>query len=75
MELDAAALYELLPVVYRTRDAEIASLMNLPEGPLQALVRVLAGPIEALEDNLDQLYADEFIETCADLGRCHTSAI
>ena len=59
MSLDAARLYELLPAVYRVRDAA--------EGePLRALLALFAEQLEAIEENLEQLYDDQFIETCAD---------
>jgi len=58
MSLTAERLYALLPAVYRTRDA--ANGM-----PLQALMQVIAGQAAVVEDNIRQLYDDEFIETCA----------
>jgi hypothetical protein len=58
MSLNAAQLFALLPAVYRTRDAENG-------GPLQALFAVLAAQSEIVEDNIEQLYDDQFIETCA----------
>ena len=52
-------LYALLPALYRERDAA--------EGyPLRALLAVIAEQATVLEDDLDQLYDDLFIETCAD---------
>jgi hypothetical protein len=57
--LTADRLYSLLPAVYRLRDAEQGE-------PLRALVGLLAQEFAALEENLDQLYDDQFIETCAD---------
>lgn len=59
MSLDANRLYELLPAVYRIRDAGQGE-------PLRALVALFAREFEALEENLEQLYDDQFIETCAD---------
>ena len=35
-------------------------------GALKSLLAVLAEPIAAVEENLDQLYDDQFIETCAE---------
>lgn len=59
MSLDADRLYALLPAVHRIRDAR--------EGePLRALVALIAQELQALEENLDQLYDDQFIETCAE---------
>jgi hypothetical protein len=58
MSLDAGQLYALLPARLRLRDAENGS-------PLEALMRVAAAQVAVVEDNLRQLYDDEFIETCA----------
>jgi hypothetical protein len=58
VSLDARALYGLLPAVYRTRDAASG-------GPLQALFAVMAAQAAVVEDNINQLYDDQFIETCA----------
>jgi len=52
-------MYELLPAVYRLRDAEQGE-------PLRALLSVIAEQSAVLEEDLDQLYDDQFIETCAD---------
>jgi hypothetical protein len=57
--LTADRLYALLPAVYRIRD-------DAQGGPLRALVGALAQQFAALEENIDQLYDDQFIETCAD---------
>ena len=55
--LTADRLYALLPAVYRIRDER--------EGqPLRALVALIAQEIAAIEENIDQLYDDQFIETC-----------
>jgi hypothetical protein len=52
-------LYELLPEYLRFRDAG--------EGePLRALLRVLQGEFQRLSANMDALYDDWFIETCAE---------
>jgi hypothetical protein len=53
-----------LPSVYRQRDAEIAARDGLSEGPLSSLLGVLAMQIGAVEDNVEQLYENWFIETC-----------
>ena len=58
MSLNAEQLFALLPVVYRNRDGDLG-------GPLQALYAVLAGQLGIVEDNIQQLYDDQFIETCA----------
>src|SRR6266566_3723381 len=59
MSSGAQRLYELLPAIYRVRDAE--------EGePLKALLTVIAQEIGVLEEDLKRLYDDQFIETCSD---------
>ena len=58
VSLDAKALYTLLPAVYRTRDAANG-------GQLQALFAVMAAQSAVVEENITQLYDDQFIETCA----------
>ncbi len=57
--LTADRLYALLPAVYRIRDAEQGE-------PLRALVAAFADQFAALEETVEQLYDDQFIETCAD---------
>ena len=59
MNPEAEKLYSLLPALYRIRDVEQG-------GPLKALCAVIAEEIAVLRENLDQLYDDQFIETCAD---------
>ena len=59
MTFSAQRLYELLPNVDRIRDQESGRA-------LEALAAVLAEPVAALEEDLAQLYDDQFIETCAD---------
>ncbi|MEU6164324.1 hypothetical protein [Streptomyces tanashiensis] len=54
----ADRLYALLPEVYRLRDAERGHV-------LREFVDVLATQLVALEEDLEQLYDDQFIETCA----------
>lgn len=56
--INAETLYQLLPAVHRLRDAD--------EGePLRALIAVLAREGAAIEENIEQLLDDLFIETCA----------
>src|SRR5512147_522357 len=52
-------LYELLPVIYRQRDAEQGY-------PLRALLRVITEQVDVVEDDIAQLYDDWFIETAQD---------
>ena len=53
------ALYELLPAVYRISDYELG-------GPLRALMQVLEEPYRVVEADIQALYDDWFVETCAD---------
>lgn len=50
-------LYELLPYIYRRRDAEI-------DYPLRDLLRVITEQVNLVEDDITQLYDNWFIETC-----------
>ncbi len=56
---DAEALYALLPAFVRMRDQTEGN------GVLRALVGVIAGQAQVVSAGLDQLYDDQFIETCA----------
>ena len=58
MSFTVEKLQELLPAVYRLRDLEQGE-------PLHDLLAVIAEQIAGLEENLDQLYDDQFIETAA----------
>ena len=44
----------------------IASVTREQGGPLKALLSVIAEQVAVLEEDLDQLYDDQFIETCAE---------
>jgi len=59
MSFTAERLFDLLPAIYRIRDAERG-------GPMQALLSVVADQIAVLEEDLQQLDDDQFIETCAE---------
>jgi hypothetical protein len=59
MSIDGQSLYALLPAVHRNRDADAG-------GALQALIQVVAEQLALLEEDLAQLYDDQFIETCSD---------
>ncbi len=52
-------LYELLPLIYRQQDA-------LQGYPLRGLLQVISEQVTVVEDDLDQLYDNWFIETCQD---------
>jgi hypothetical protein len=58
MSFDAERIYELLPAIYRIRDADQGE-------PLKGLLSVIADQVGVLEEDLAQLYEDQFIETCA----------
>ena len=55
------SLYRRLPEIYRIRDAEL-----FPVGQLQAYLDVLDEIPAGMRDNIEALYHDLFIETCAD---------
>jgi len=52
-------LFDLLPVVHRQRDAERGH-------PLRALLQVIAEQVDLVEEDINQLYENWFIETCED---------
>jgi len=52
-------LYELLPAIYQMRDAEQGE-------PLRALLQIVSEQVNLLEDDIQQLYENWFIETCED---------
>ena len=52
-------LYNLLPYVYRQRD-------ETQGGSLRALLQLIAGQVNVVEDDIDQLYNNWFIDTCQD---------
>lgn len=51
-------LFELLPQFHQRRDAETGE-------PLRALLAVMAEQLDLVESDIEQLYDDWFIETCA----------
>src|SRR5260370_20433811 len=52
-------LYELLPVIHRTRDFEQGE-------PLRGLLQVIAEQVNVVEADIAGLYENWFIETCQD---------
>jgi hypothetical protein len=56
---DERPVYDLLPVIHRIRDAERGL-------PLQALLEVTETELAQLRDDVDGLYDDWFVETCAE---------
>lgn len=58
MSFDADQIYSLLPAVHRDRDAAQGF-------PLRQFIEIIAGQVAVLEDNLEQLYDNHFVETAA----------
>ena len=58
MSYDPDRLYNLLPAIHRIRDAEQGE-------PLRQLLALVNRQVGILEEDLDQLYDNQFIETCA----------
>jgi len=99
MSMQGLDLFQLLPAVYRVRDAQIGQAQTLltpteqtelatlqaaawplsadeqaqldeltakaARGPLQSLLMVIQEQLKVFAYDLDQLYDDQFIETCA----------
>ena len=72
MNYDLEHLYQLLPAVYRVRDSDRrheapahATGEEVLE-PLRAFLAVLAQQAMVLEESVDGLYDDQFVETCAE---------
>ncbi|HEX6711015.1 MAG TPA: hypothetical protein VF068_11860, partial [Rubrobacter sp.] len=59
-------LYDLLPAIHRVRDAEGRAEGIEGNLPLKALLSIIATEIDVVEEELAQLYDDQFIETCAE---------
>ena len=59
MRYDSESLYALLPAIHRVRDAAQGEV-------LKELLTVVAEQLRAVEEDIDQLYDNLFIETCAD---------
>lgn len=59
MSNDPDFLYNLVPVVYRLRDADQGY-------PLQALLKVIGDQAAVIEQDISGLYENWFIETCQD---------
>ena len=59
MSVSSQQLYDLLPTIYRLRDAE-------HNEELKSYLTVFAEQITVIQENIDQLYDDQFIETCAE---------
>ncbi len=59
MSLASEKLYQFLPSIYRTRDFALGE-------PLRALLAVIESELDAISVDMDGLYENWFIETCAD---------
>lgn len=59
MSANLDRLYELLPAIYRVRDAEQGE-------PLRSLLQVISEQADIVEQDIQQLYENLFIETCDD---------
>src|SRR5215208_6020866 len=56
---NAVGLYELLPALYRLRDAERGF-------PLREVLEIISAQADLIKQDIDGLWDDMFIETCAD---------
>jgi hypothetical protein len=91
MSFDANKLYNLLPALYRIRDTEegirllsdaeksaletASGNLDEVEGPLKSLLTIIAEQVGVLEENLEQLYDDQFIETCSEWAISYIGAL
>ena len=66
MSFDKERLYQLIPTVYRLKDEAIAAATGVEKGPLKAFIELFSEQVLLLEDDLDKLYEDQFIETCSE---------
>ncbi len=58
MSFTAEELYNLLPAVHRIEDAAQGY-------PVKQFIEIIAAQVEVLEENLEQLYENHFVETAA----------
>ena len=66
-------LFDLLPALYRIKDAQVAASQGLRDpktgevepGPLQSLLTLVEEQFAVVSEDLAQFYDDQFIETCA----------
>jgi hypothetical protein len=79
MSLNGVDLFQLVPALYRLRDAQLAQSQTSADqqaeldqltakaarGPLQSLLMVIEEQLALMEEDLEQLHDDQFIETCA----------
>lgn len=62
MSFTVERLYSLLPAVHRIRDEDPA---NPSQGALRQLLTILADQFAVLEEELEQLYENQFVETAS----------
>ncbi len=62
MSSNGQRLFDLLPALYRLKDAQLAPS---GPGPLQSLLMLIEEQLAVVAEDLDQLYDNQFIETCA----------
>ncbi|MBI1259054.1 MAG: hypothetical protein GC204_16415 [Chloroflexi bacterium] len=64
----AEQLYNLLPALYRIYDSVEGKQIDptADTGPIKELLTIIAREYRVIEENIDQLYDDMFIETCAE---------
>ena len=65
MSSQGQRLFDLLPALYRLKDAQYAQSQGLELGPLQSLLMLIEEQFAVVAADLNQLYDDQFIETCA----------
>ena len=65
--LEATRLYQRLPALYRELDAGQGY-------PLQALLEVIERQAAIVEDDIEQLWDDFFVETCRPCGGTWSSS-
>ena len=62
MSFTVDRLYSLLPAVHRIRDEDPS---NPSRGALRQLLEIIAGQFSVLEEELQQLYENQFVETAS----------
>jgi hypothetical protein len=65
MSTSPQRLFDLLPAFLRLKDLQLAESKGLARGPLESLTMLIEEQLGVVADDLDQLYDDQFIETCA----------
>jgi len=67
MSFDSDRLYRLLPAAYRPGDANAAGgpPASDSDASLRSLIEIIADQVAVLEEELEQLYDNQFVETAA----------